>query len=100
MNGTQQKRHGQSIANVHRRIDTLAACVDLEVAEKMTEIRKVATTLNSETRAQAEMMDQDIRIELERQIAALATRVAAFENMTIGQAVRWLFARKWSKPNA
>jgi len=110
VNPTQQREHGQAVARLHARIDTLAECVDAEVAEKMEEMRALVTSLLAAERAlrkqdeqileqtlvvYADLMDNDTRAEFNRQLEALSKRVAVFETMTWRGLLAWLRARVW-----
>lgn len=100
MNPTEQHDRHTEITRLDKRIDTLAACVDEEVAERVAEIRQLLTRLTASDRADR-VKAQDALWERLVQLDEKTTRnafnvvtvnfyLSQFAGLTFVERLRWV----------
>jgi hypothetical protein len=104
MNPTEQHDRHTEITRLDKRIDTLAACVDDEVAERVAEIRQLVTRLTATDRADR-VKANDALWERVAQLDEKTTRnafnvvtvnfyLSQFAGLTLAERLRWVLLGK------
>jgi hypothetical protein len=99
MNPTEQHSHATAVGKLHRRIDTLAKCVDEEVAERLQEIRVLVARLIAAEHAEHVLADQKNQLihlgarrgirQNTKSIVLLNFHLSQFVKMSFWERVRW-----------